>query len=948
MASGTLGGALRHLRDLFGDGTAVGLGDAQLLARYAAARDEAAFEALVARHGPMVLATCRAILRHEHDVEDAFQATFLVLARKARSVRGGEALGGWLHRVAYRAAVQSSVESARRRRHEAEVAAMATLSTIEPEPRTEIASIVHGELDRLPDRHRLPVVLCDLEGLTYAQAAGRLGWTEPALRHRLLKARRRLRERLTRRGVTAGAIGAMLAASDARAAVPAALARSAVAAATGGASTATAAALAAAIVRGMAMTELKFAMTAALAAVAVATAGALAVGSGRVDPPRPVTAPQAGGEMKRPPALKDTPAPASGELVEVRGRVIDPKGNPVAGAVVHTTYLDSRASSGPDGRFVMRVPRPGRSQLMTDHSLPWLIAAAPGFGMGWARGALQNGASGEATIRLVEEGPPIEGRIVDLEGRPVARARIRLDGFYYVRSARGAYAEAGDLSAWFARAKDADARVLYSGLGFVAARFVAVNTDADGRFRLTGIGRERIALFFVEGPTIATFLLNAMTRDGPEVRAMDRRSAKVKTTIFHGARFAYSAEPTQPIEGIVRDKDTGRPIAGMRLRGAVQERFSPPGVETTTDERGRYRLTGLPRASRYLLLVEPVRGQPYTKATLRAPASSPAFEPVGFDIALKRGIVVRGRVRDKATGRPVPGHVNVYALADNPHVREFPGYAESGEPRVPVGDDGRFEVVALPGRSIIACTSDRARYRLGVGAAAIYGYDPRSRTISAVPNRCDADDYHALAEVDLLPGAESPTVDLQVDPGRIVALTTVDPEGRPIGGTMASGLIDQYPPNLSRQESPTFEVRALDPTQPRRVTITYAGRKLAGSVYLKGDEAGTLTVRLRPWGTITGRVLDADGAPRANIPVRETKDVLFQWPAEPYGLLPGDIRTGDDGQFRIEGLVPGLKYSASAPGPVTSFDVLFRDVIVAPGEAKELDDLKVAPSRPGR
>ncbi len=111
MASGAMGGTLRHLRDLFHDGTAVGLGDGQLLARYTQSRDEAAFEALVARHGPMVLATCRAVLKHEHDVEDAFQATFLVLARKARSVRAGDALGGWLHRVAYRAAVQASDES---------------------------------------------------------------------------------------------------------------------------------------------------------------------------------------------------------------------------------------------------------------------------------------------------------------------------------------------------------------------------------------------------------------------------------------------------------------------------------------------------------------------------------------------------------------------------------------------------------------------------------------------------------------------------------------------------------------------------------------------------------------------------------------------------------------------------------------------------------------------
>ena len=110
------GAAFRHLRDLFGAGSVVGLGDGQLLARYSSSKDEAAFEALVGRHGPMVLATCRAVLRNEHDVEDAFQATFLVLARKAGSIRGGDALGGWLHRVAYRASVQASVEAKRRRR----------------------------------------------------------------------------------------------------------------------------------------------------------------------------------------------------------------------------------------------------------------------------------------------------------------------------------------------------------------------------------------------------------------------------------------------------------------------------------------------------------------------------------------------------------------------------------------------------------------------------------------------------------------------------------------------------------------------------------------------------------------------------------------------------------------------------------------------------------------
>ena len=125
MTGTAFGTAFRHLRDLFGAGSVVGLGDGQLLSRYSGAKDEVAFEALVARHGPMVLATCRAILKNEHDVEDAFQATFFVLARKAGSIRGSDALGGWLHRVAYRASVQASLEAKKRRRKEAEAAAMA-------------------------------------------------------------------------------------------------------------------------------------------------------------------------------------------------------------------------------------------------------------------------------------------------------------------------------------------------------------------------------------------------------------------------------------------------------------------------------------------------------------------------------------------------------------------------------------------------------------------------------------------------------------------------------------------------------------------------------------------------------------------------------------------------------------------------------------------------------
>jgi RNA polymerase sigma factor (sigma-70 family) len=132
----------------------------------AARPSRAAFEALVRRHGPVVLATCRGVLRHEHDAEDAFQTTFLVLARRAGSLRSGDRLGPWLHRVAVRASERARAEAARRREREAGRAELAAMPPPGPEwdaEREELERVIHQEVNRLPARYRLVVVLCDLE-----------------------------------------------------------------------------------------------------------------------------------------------------------------------------------------------------------------------------------------------------------------------------------------------------------------------------------------------------------------------------------------------------------------------------------------------------------------------------------------------------------------------------------------------------------------------------------------------------------------------------------------------------------------------------------------------------------------------------------------------------------------------------------------------------------------
>src|SRR5262249_22034297 len=147
---------LRQIDRLFGAGTVAGLSDAQLLERFLAQRDAPAFEALVARHGPMVLATCRGVLGDEHAVEDAFQATFLILARKGGAIRGRAVLAGWLHRVAHRVAVQACADASRRRAQEHRAVLLRSADKPHAGLQDEERAAVHEELARLPESYRLP------------------------------------------------------------------------------------------------------------------------------------------------------------------------------------------------------------------------------------------------------------------------------------------------------------------------------------------------------------------------------------------------------------------------------------------------------------------------------------------------------------------------------------------------------------------------------------------------------------------------------------------------------------------------------------------------------------------------------------------------------------------------------------------------------------------------
>ncbi|WZO98831.1 sigma-70 family RNA polymerase sigma factor [Isosphaeraceae bacterium EP7] len=189
----------RDVGRLAGAGTLAGLTEGEVLHEFARHRDEVAFESLMLRHGPMVLGVCRRWLRDPNDVDDAFQATFLVLARRARSIRPGAALGPWLHGVARRIAARARSE-ADRRPHPGP-GATAELADPRPSPGPELRWALDDELGRLPEKYRAPLVLCYLEGRTHEEAAAALRWPVGTVRGRLSRGRDALRDRLTRRGI---------------------------------------------------------------------------------------------------------------------------------------------------------------------------------------------------------------------------------------------------------------------------------------------------------------------------------------------------------------------------------------------------------------------------------------------------------------------------------------------------------------------------------------------------------------------------------------------------------------------------------------------------------------------------------------------------------------------------------------------------------------------------
>ncbi len=865
MAHLATGSVARQLESLFDGSSVAGMTDRELLDRYTARRAairEPAFSALVARHGPMVLGVCRQVLGDRHHAEDAFQAVFLVLASKARSIRNADLLGSWLYGVALRTAHREKARLVRVRRNEegdaadgpgaialgdltaspADVAAMAR----------EHAEILHDEVARLPKPFRSAIVLCYFEGIALDEAARRLRWPAGTLRSRLARARDRLRRRLTRRGVflPSAALAVALSPRAARALVsPHLCATTARAAlnfaageAAGGAVSNLAAALAREVLRSMLHHNLiVVALTVLLLGAVAGAAGFLtrapAMKDAAKSPPR-TQLPQ--GASHREPG---TAGAAPGRML-VTGRVLDPVGKPIANAtvMVHAGNRLPGQILGSQGIFPVPIGHAGadgtgrfcidalRTSAAAHHRVG-AVAIAPGYGAGWT--ALDPDAEHPAAdITLIPE-QVIHGRLFDLRGQPArdvtvtVRALQRLDSRKpnvrdRVEGPVFTLDQAKDLPAWPRPAI----------------------TDADGRFTLRGAGRGiRVALGVDD------------MRFAPRTIPIDTDGATDSKPL------TIALEPAKIITGLVTYGDTHKPVPHARLTVAARsERQGGSRVtDFQADAEGHYRANPEPR-DRFYVSAYPPDGQPYLSATQSFAWPKGAIEH-SVDLALPRGILIRGHVTEEGSGKPVAGAAVQYSV----HSRPGTDRDNSSIPAA-TSADGSFALAVPPKPGHLAIRAPSDDYvSQEIGNRLLFEGQPGGRRLYS----------HAFIACDPIPGNAGLELHVVVRRGTVIQGRVIGPDGQPVHDAwLFSRVILRW--SISPLRSWTarecgharggrFALHGIDLDSAYPVYFLEPSRMLGATAQISGKSAGgpPVVVGLQPCGAAKARLVNADGKPIA-------------------------------------------------------------------------------------
>jgi RNA polymerase sigma factor (sigma-70 family) len=834
-----------------------GAADRDLLTRFAGGKDEAAFAALVRRHGAMVLAAARRVLGNAHDAEDVCQATFLLLAKKASSSRWGISVAPWLHRTAHLLALKARTAAARRARREGRAARPEPVNPLAEMTGQELLAVLDAELLALPESLRAPLVLCYLGGATRDEAAERLGCPLSTLKKRLERGRDRLHAALARRGLGLSAVllGTLLIRQSTQAVPATLIEQTAQAAAAMTAGRGPGGLIPPAVARlvdggvGMSANKIKTALGVLLIGGLLSVAGLGATGAGD-DKKAPEAPPKEAAKAADPKAAEL--AAARGEMRVV---VLDQVGKPVAGANVHVGIWTNETGFKSNQDVETDATGTARAKLPKTYYIVRLWASKKSFAdlyAGWEQAELAagQGVPAEYTFRLEPAGTA-GGRVLDESGKPIAGAKVLARLSNAPKPVQG------------------DGRVNYNGT--LAWGDDAPKTDADGRWRLDNVP-DRPDLEF------SLFVTH------PDFVSTDRWVQSGKTSGLTAAGLRAGTATLKLKAGVIV---TGRVTdpAGKPVKDAVVIHGYDHYAFATTrkfaaDAEGRYRLPALPPGPTPLTVL--ARGWAPQMRVVELKDGLPAQ-----DFRLAPGKPVRLRFAD-AAGEPVPkatvtlkewkGSRAIYSDHDPNH----PTVPDTGVPRT-ADKDGVWEWPAAPDEPV----------KVWVAAK---GFAPQ--------------------EFDVVGGTTDRTVTLKAE-HRVTGSVTDAVTGKPVRAftvipvdVFRKDFLHAERGHAASGKDGRLDFHADRTDIPLRLRVEALGyRTQDGPEFRVGDDAGrTQDFRLQPSPPRTGLVLDPNGKAAAKA------EVVFASPTEVIDLSSADFnhRAFADATGRFEFPDPGAPWAVLA------------------------------------
>lgn len=668
--------------------------------------------------------------------------------------------------------------------------------------------------------------------------------------------------------------------------------------------------------------------------------------------------------------------------LRVHGRVVDSENKAIAGAKIAIRkliypYLTSEplgsqllaeTITDPDGRFEKVIPRdqvPPLSSNPRHRAAEWLQVSAIAPGHGVQLNNVDRYAPDRATdLQLIPE-TLIRGRIINLEGRPVAGARIRVleripstaekvDAWHAAalkNENRGLDEEKMLFQQPRMKTKDENISATTTFQDHVRTSpdsFLEARTDVDGKFVITGIPKDHLAILEISGPNIVQTLTNVVAR--PMKPVTDYGSGSQLATgvrTFYGCDFDFVASPGITVRGQVRDIETKKPLVGAlvstdTLAGTKMARAG--FITTRTDAEGRYEISGLPPTKGNSLIVFPGTA-PYLNTGFLPVPASPSLQPVDLNLELRRAVWVTGRVFDRKTNKPVQAKIGYTPFVANPFTKDYSQYSDQIYSVADnVGDyhsdsDGRFRIPVIPGRGILSAKVQDGGFIAGLGSELIPEFQELIKEGKSLDDQRLTSDaispsgHHAIRDISPAADATETEVDLPVDSGVSTKLSIIDADGKPAPQIFARGI--DLPALFLFPESHETTLAGLIPGKPVTLWFQQQSEKPLQRIQtIVADESQTTCViRLEKPAHITGRLLDSQKKP-----IRvDQLTLLYEAAADKMHRVDASGSSSDDGHFEIDVPVGG-KYRLTAYHKRKSA-ILAEHLQPEPGQTIDLGDL---------